>query len=170
MGGKKKANSTEPIRIGDDVLIKVKSGFHGTLFYNNPVSGETTIWEGAGDIQIMSMRELRAMKARHVNFFKNQWVIIAGVADSETCKATPADICKNLVVAQYYVNAIDPSNIGEVCDWSLSEIKEKIPLLTAGAKENLIIALTDCVRSGRLDSIKKIKAFEEALNCELQKF
>ena len=155
--------------ISDNVLVKVKSGFHGKLYYKNLVTKEPTIWEHAGDIQIMSMSNLRAMKAQQVSFFKNQWVIILGVADGESCKATAEDICRILIVSQYYENFIDPSKFDAACNWNEDEIAEKVSLMSVGAKENLVVALNGFIKSGRLDSIRKIKAFEKALGCELLK-
>ena len=118
----------------------------------------------------MFMRELRAMKSRNVGFFKNQWIIILGVADGEEREATPADIYKALIVGQYYNNFIDPSNFNEICGWDEKKIAERIPLLTSSAKENLVVALNGYIKSGQLDSIKKIRAFERALGCELAVF
>ena len=156
--------------ISDDVLVKVKSGFHGKLYYKNSVSGEATNWEHQGDIQVMSMRDLRAMKARQVAFFKNQWVIILGVAEGESCTATAQDICKSLVVSQYYENFIDPTNFDSVISWNEAEIAERVSLMSDGAKENLIVALNQYIEDGRLDSIRKKRAFEKALDCELKEF
>lgn len=158
------------ITIGDDVLIKVKSGFHGKLYYKNLVTGEMTVWDRQGDVQIMSMRDLRAMKARQVAFFKNQWIIILGVAEGESCKATPADICRSLVVTQYYENFVDPTRFDAVIAWSEAEIAEKVPLMSDGAKENLVVALNKFIATGRLDSMRKKRAFEKALDCELREF
>lgn len=68
-----------PIKIEDGVSIKVKSGFYGVLCYKNPRSGETFIWERSGDIQFLSMSDLKTMKAQDVGFFKNQWIVITRV-------------------------------------------------------------------------------------------
>lgn len=167
---KQKKESKPITNISDNVLVKVKSGFHGKLYYKNLITKESTIWERAGDIQVMSMSNLRAMKAQQVAFFKNQWIIILGVAEGESCKATAEDICKALIVSQYYENFIDPSKFDVACNWSEPEITERVSLMSAGAKENLIVALNGFIKSGRLDSIRKIKAFEKALDCELRKF
>lgn len=167
---KKEIKKNTVVNISDDVLINVKSGFHGRLSYRNPVTGETTVWEHQGEIQVMTMRELRAMKGRQIAFFKNQWVIIVGVAEGENCKATVEDICRSLIVTQFYTNYIDPCDFQQVCSWSENEIYEKVSMLSAGAKENLTVALNGYIKSGRLDSIKKVKAFEKVLDCKLRDF
>ena len=164
---KTKEAKPQHVTISDDVLIKVKSGFYGKLYYKNLNSGELTVWEHAGEVQVMSMRDLRAMKAQQVAFFKNQWVIILGVADGENCKAQPEDICRALVVSQYYADFIDPCNYDEACGWNDTEIEERVSMLSAGAKENLVVALNGYVKDGRLDSVRKIRTFEKALDCKL---
>lgn len=158
-----------PAQIADNVLIKVKSGFYGKLCYRNYITGEETIWEQIGDIQTMAMKDLRDMKASQVAFFKNQWVIVLGIADGEPCKAAPAEIYRALAISQYYENFIDPSSFDKVCRWSEEEILEKVPLMPDGVKDNLCVALNSFIQDGRLDSLKKIKTFEKALERELYK-
>lgn len=151
----------------DNVLIKVKSVFYGQVYYVNRRSGEKTIWERRGDIQLMPFGELRIMKAEQVAFFKNQWLLIVGVADSEKCNATPAEICDKLAISQYYKNFINPEDFHELCDMPADKIKEQVSLLCDAARDNLIVALNDFIHDGTLDSIKKIKVFEEVLGCSL---
>lgn len=161
-------NQPKPIKIEDGVSIKVKSGFYGRLTYKNPRSGETFIWEHSGDVQFLAMSDLKTMKAQDVGYFKNQWIVIVGVSDDSDCKAKPADIYKALAIDVYYKNFIDPTTFGSVCSWTEAEIAERVPSLSEGARLNLIVALNGFIKDGTLDSRKKIKAFEKALDCELQ--
>lgn len=161
-----KAEKKTITNIGDNVLVLVQSGFYGKLVYMSRKSGDTVIWENPGDVQIMSMRDLREMKAEQVGFFKNQWVIILGVAEGEKCKATPEDIYRSLIVSQYYENFINPSDFEAVCDWDEKTIRQRIPLMSQGAKDNLSVALNGFINDGKLDSIKKIRLFAEVLDCD----
>ena len=136
-----------PIKIEDGVSIKVKSGFYGVLCYKNPRSGETFIWEHSGDIQFLSMSDLKTMKAQDVGFFKNQWVVIVGVADDSDCKAKPADIYKALAIDVYYKNFIDPTTFDEACRWTESEIVERVSTLSDGARQNLVVALNGFINT-----------------------
>ena len=156
------------VQIDDRTMIKVKSIYYGQVNYKNKRSGEQTIWENIGDIQVMPFGELRIMKAEQVAFFKNQWLMIVGVADGESCTATPAEICKALVIDRYYSNFINPEDFGALCEMSTSVIKERVALMSDAAKDNLIVALNELIANGTLDSIKKIKTFEEVLGCELR--
>lgn len=154
-------------KVSDDVLVKVKSNVYGELIYVNQKSGEKTTWETAGDVQVMSVGDLRAMKADQAAFFKNQWIVIIGLADGEASTATCSDIYKSLIITKYYLDYIEPSDFVKTLAWKESELKERINMMTPAAKENLIIALNSFIENGSLDSIKKIKAFENALGCQL---
>lgn len=167
---KPKAVKKEATVINENTLIKVKSGFYGKLYYKNLITQERVVWERQGDVQIMPMRELRAMRTTQPAFFKNQWVVITGVADGEDCNATPYDICKALAITEFYKNFIDPSEFALVCNWDNNEIADKVKLMSPGARENLIVALNQFIKDGSLDSIRKIKAFEDSLGCELRMF
>lgn len=161
-------SQTKPVKIDDSVSIMVKSGFYGVLCYKNPRSQETFIWERSGDVQFLSMSDLKAMKAQDVGYFKNQWIVIIGVAEDSDCKAKPADIYKALAIDAYYKNFIDPTTFEAVCGWGETEIAEKVKMLSDGARQNLVVALNGFIKDGTLDSRRKIKAFEKALDCELQ--
>ena len=154
-------------KIDDSVLVKVKSTYFGHLYYCNKKNGESTEWEHAGDIQIMSMGDLRAMKATQVAFFKNRWIVILGVADGSDCDACCADIYKALVITKYYEDYIEPTDVNAICSWDEREIAERVPMMSPGAQENLIVILNECIRNGALDSMRSIRAYENALGCRL---
>lgn len=158
---------TTRTQLGNDVLVVVKSCFHGRLIYENQKTGETTIWEEAGETQLLTMGDLRAMKAQQVAFFKNQWIMIVGIDEAESVDAAPSEIYKALAITQYYKNFIDPSDLSVVCNWTTKEIEERVALMSSGVRENLIVALNGLIKNGALDSVSKIKAFEKALECEL---
>lgn len=159
--------STKRVSLTDNTSIKVKSAFYGTLYYQNPRTGEDFVWSKAGDIQFLTISDLKTMKAQTVGFFKNQWIVLIGTED-ENSGVDPADIYKHLAIESYYKNFIDPSNFDKVCNWTEEEIASKVALMSEGSKQNLIVALNGFIADGILDSRRKIKAFEKALNCELQ--
>lgn len=154
-------------RIDDGVLVKVKSTYFGKLFYRNKKTGEATEWDRAGEIQIMSIGDLRAMKAEQISFYKNHWIVILGVADGSDCKATCADIYKALVITKFYDNYIEPTDYKAICALSEDEIAERVGMLSPGAQENLLVALNEYIKTGVLDSVRKIRAFETALGRQL---
>lgn len=152
------------IKLDEQMMIEVKSNVFGELIYVNRRTGEETHWSQAGDVQTMSLADLRTMKATQVAFFSNQWIVIGSAEDEEV---KPEDIYKALGVAKYYEDIIEPSNFNQINSWTLAQIPDKIAKLSNAAKLNLITALNDYIEEGKLDSVKKIKAFEQALGCEL---
>lgn len=154
--------------IPDSALINVKSNSFGKLIFASRKTGERIVWERCGEVQQVTLSTLRTMKLECVGFFKEQWIIPIGFADENAIKFTTADIYKQLFVAQYYKNLVDPSDYESLCSMTPAEIKEKVSFMSDGAKENLAVALNTYIEKGVLDSIKAIKAFEEALGCELR--
>lgn len=158
---------SENVKIEDGTLVKVKSNVFGKLIYRNAKSGEQTEWSMCGDIQELTMNDLRAMKANQAKFFVNQWVVIIGVEDKYANQVKPADIYKALGITKYYENLVEPSDFKNICTWSEKEIMSRVSLMSENAKSNLIIALNEYISKGILDSVKTIHAFGRALGIEL---
>lgn len=156
------------IRLDDSVSVDVKSNVFGKLTYIDKKTQDEVVWNRCGESNPMTIGMLRSMKATQVNFFKNQWIIITGFADGNDNEYTTADIYKALMIGQYYQDLIEPSDYQTVCSWTPEEIKKKVSLMSAEAKVNLAVALNTYIEKGILDSLKRIKAFEEVLGCELK--
>lgn len=153
--------------IDDSAMINVRSNVFGELFYIDPVTREEISWPHCGETQILTMSALRHMKNGAIKFFVNNLILITGFADSNADKFEVADIYKALGVQQYYKNYLDPTDYEDICSWSPAEIRAKVALMPQGAKQQLVVALNTYIEKGVLDSLKAIKAFEEALDCEL---
>lgn len=159
--------SKKPVKLDDSVLISVKSNVFGGLIFVNPRTGDKTEWGGCGDVQTMSMGDLRAMKGTQRAFYENQWIYIVGVDESGYDDVTAEDIYKTLMVTQYYKNIIDPDNYTEIFSWEPERIRETVSMMSNGAKMNLAVAANTCIEDGSLDSLRKIQVLEECLGCEL---
>ncbi len=159
---------SKPAQVPDSAIINVKSNVFGGLIYVDKRTGETTEWESCGSVQPMSFAALRNMKATSIDFYKNQWIIICGFADEYADVFTAADVYKALFVTQYYKDLIEPSDYRKICSWSAEEIREKVALMSTNAQANLVVALNTYIEKGILDSLKRIKAFEEVLHCSLR--
>ena len=109
------------------------------------------------------------MKNGAIKFFANQLVIITGFADENAEKYEVADIYKALYITQYYQDVLDPADYEEICSWTPVVIKQKVPMLSKGAKGKLVVALNTYIEKGVLDSLKAIKTFEEVLGCDLMR-
>lgn len=153
--------------IPDSAIVNVKSNVFGKLIFESKRTGERIVWEGCGEIQQVTIATLRAIKLEKIKFFSEQWLIPVGFADENAEFFSPADIYQQLFIAQYYRNLVDPSDYEALCGMSPEEIKTKVAMMSNGTKENLAVALNTYVEKGVLDSLKAIRAFEEALDCEL---
>lgn len=163
------ASPKKSVKLDDSVLISVKSNTFGGLIYVNPRTGDKTEWNGCGDVQTLTMGDLRAMKGTQRAFFENQWIYIVGVDESGYDDVTAEDIYKSLMVTQYYKNILDPDNYVEMFSWEPHRIKEAVSMMSDGAKMNLVVAANTSIEDGVLDSLRKIQVLEECLGCELTK-
>ena len=157
------------VKLDDTVLINVKSNTYGTLFFQNPRTGDSTEWSHFGDVEQLTMGDLRAMKGTQRAFYENQWIYIVDVEDEGYEDVTADDICKALMVSQYYKNVLDPDNFDQIFAWPESKIRERVSMMGSGAKMNLMVAANTAINNGRLDSLKRIKVLEEILGCELDR-
>ena len=155
------------IRLDDTALINVKSNVFGELIFVDPVTKAKVRWVQCGEVLQLPLAMLRNMKNGAVKFFTNQLVIITGFADENAEKYEVADIYKALYITQYYKDILDPTDYDDICSWTPAVIKQKVPMLSKGAKGKLVVALNTYIEKGVLDSLKAIKTFEEVLGCDL---
>ena len=100
--------------------------------------------------------------------FDENWITILGIdsADDEYDDVTVEEIYDALMISQYYKSDI-PDDIGEIFNWSPDKIRETLPKLTSSMKTSVIIRANELIENGTLDSISRVKAIEESLNCVL---
>lgn len=164
-----KKTSAGIVHIEDTALINVKSNVFGELIFIDPITKAKFKWSQCGEVLQLPLAMLRNMKNSAVKFFTNQLVIITGFADEGNEKYEVADIYKALYITQYYKDILDPTNYGEICSWTPTEIKQKVSMLSKGSKGKLVVALNTYIEKGILDSLKAIKTFEEVLGCDLMR-
>lgn len=162
-----KSNNKKIPKLDDDVLIKVKSNVYGFMLYKNHKTGDRTEWANFGDIQDMTMGDLRAMKAGSRAFFEDCMIYLLGVNEDGYEYITSEDLYKMLNVSHYYKDILDIDSINDIFLWSDEDIELKIPNMTQGLKSSIIIAANTMIEEGKIDSISKIKVLEKALSCEL---
>ena len=155
------------VRLDDSVLIRVKSNTYGQLIYVNKRTGDRTEWSRFGEEQSVTMGDLRAMKGTQLPFFSDQMIVVTGCDDERYPDLTPAEIYDALLVSRYYKNIVDPDNFGRIFSASEDETRQWVSQMSSNARMNLIVALNAAIRNGTLDSLRKIKLFEELLGCEL---
>ena len=161
------APKREKVRLDDSALVRVKSNTFGKLVYINKRTGERTEWLNFGEEQSVTMADLRAMKGSQNDFYADNMIIIVGCDDDRYMDVTPEEIYDALLVSKYYKNFLDPDKFGALFSMSEDVIRERVGQLSRNGRLNLIVALNKAIEDGALDSMKKIRLFEELLNCDL---
>ena len=162
-----KPKKKEKVRLDDSALIRVKSNTFGKLIYINKRTGDRTEWNHHGEEQSITMADLRAMKGTQNDFFADNMIIITGCEDDRYDDVEPADIYDALLVSKYYKNMIDPDKFGTLFKMADDDIRARVAQMSKNARLNLVVALNTAINSGSLDSLRKIRLFEELLGCEL---
>lgn len=155
------------VMFDDSAIILVKSNTFGHLIYINPRTGDRTDWMHFGDEQPITMGDLRAMRGTQNAFFSDNMIIVTGVNDDRYPDAGPSDVYDALMVSKYYKYLVDPDNFNSLFSMNENEIRERVHSMSQNARMNLVIALNTSIENGSLDSVKKIRLFEELLGCEL---
>lgn len=164
-----KSAAKKRLKLDDDVLLSVKSNVFGRLIYINHKNGDEIQWEEYGEVQPLSVGDLRAMKAKQPDFFKENWITIIGIesADDDYDNVDISEIYDSLMISQYYQKSECPNDLNDIFNWSTDKIRETLPKMTSSVKTSIIIRANELIENGSLDSIAKVKAIEESLNCTL---
>lgn len=138
--------------------ISVKNGFQGTLVYISPRTGEVFIWDSFGDEQEMELGELKNAKNSAKDFFINNWFMF----DEDT-----SWVIDYLGMGAFYKFTRTIDDIDKFFELSADEMIEEGKKMSKGLKKSISYRARDMISSGELDSVKLIKALEEALETEL---
>ena len=164
-----KQQTKKKLKLDDSVGISVASNVFGLLTYVNHKTGDKYQWKKMGEVQTLYVSDIRAMKSNQPRFLEENWILIEGITDDDDIyeDVESDDIYEALQIAHYYDNRLCPKNLGDVFNWSVADIKAKVPKMNTGIKESLMVRANELIKSGILDSISKLKAFEEVLGCQL---
>lgn len=163
----KEAQVKKPASLPDHAKIVVQSNTYGELIYINKRTGDMYVWDNFGEYQVLTMGDLRAMRGSQNKFFMNKYIFIDHVEEEGFEEITPEDVYKLLGVSQYYKDILSPENFTEIFTLSEQEMRKALLRIGSGAKTNVVVAANEAIKRGDLDSLKKIRAIEELLNCEL---
>ena len=154
-------------KLNDTVTVNVQSNVFGELIYVDDRSGANVKWHEFGDVQPMSLGDLRVMRNTQRAFFSNNWIFVKEILDDGYEELTAEDVYKNLMVAQYYKDVLNPDNFNSIFRMDEDEMRVAVGRMSNGARMNLVVACNDAIRRGKLDSLRKIRVLEEILGCEL---
>lgn len=138
--------------------VVVVNNFPGVLAYKSSTTGLVLVWSEKGSTQFMSIQELQNMRNNSIAFFENNWIVIDD-AESD-------NIYKFLGVANYYNTDVfqTPGDYTELYKMSYKKMKEVISKMSPGVKESVAIDVTNKIKEGKIDSLKKITQLSELLD------
>jgi hypothetical protein len=162
-------NVAKKIKLDDNVSLLVSSNVFGILTYVNHKTGDIYRWNNMGEVQSLYVSDIRAMKSNQRRFLEENWILIEGIADKDEVydDVNIEDVYEALQISHYYSETLCPKNLNDIFNWSAADIKLKVPKMTQTVKESLIVRANELIKQGILDSIAKVKALEEVLDCEL---
>ena len=150
------ARKTRP-KIDPAEQVEVRNNTVGRLVYSSPrMMGYTIVWDSHGDVQPMDYAEVQTMKNAHKRFFQDNWVTI-----------DDPDIIQALGISGLYKNAVDRNDIKALFGMSPNVIRKRVSAMSDGMKSTVRSAAKLAVDNGTLDSVQRIRALEEALDCSL---
>lgn len=139
-----------------NMIVTVKNGFPGTLVYISKKTGECFVWEDFGDEQDLELSELKSARNSSKKFYTSNWFLIDDPA-----------VLDYLGVAEYYKYASQNSGFEKLFEKTPNEIKKDCATLTSGQKRTAAYRARQLISEGKIDSVKKISALEEALGVTL---
>lgn len=157
------------LKLDDNVSLLVSSNRFGELIYINHKTGDKYAWENMGDVQSLYVSDIRAMKSNQRKFLEDNWVFINGIADSseEYENVDVTEIYEALQISNYYKDFLCPTNLNDVFNWSVADIRNKVSKMPVSTRETIAIRANELIRAGIIDSIAKVKVLEEVIGCEL---
>jgi hypothetical protein len=157
------------LKLDDNALLQIKSNIFGELIYINHKTGDEYKWSNFGEIRELYVSDLRAMKSNQSKFFSENWVVVVGIADTDEIYEDIGtdEIYDALQLTQYYKNFLCPEDLNEIFNWSVDDMKQKLPKMSRSIKETIGVRANELIQNGGLDSIAKVKALEEILGYSL---
>lgn len=144
------------VELDPHMLVTVRNGFAGMLYYRSRRTGEEYTWEQFGDEQDMELGELKNARNSARAFFERNYFLIDDPEVIEYLNAKP-----------YYQNALSVEELDGLFDEDPDDIISIIGGLSEGQKKTLRYRARELTTNGVIDSIKTIEALEQALNIQL---
>ena len=154
----KKAKKKKTFISTDGILCK--SVTPGSLYIEGQKSGMTYTFANYGDETEIEYRDLKAMvMTQNVRMFTPNFI----VEDEDFVEEVPQ-------LKQFYEKKFNVKDLRKILYLPVDEMLEEIKKLPAGAQDSLRALASTEVSSGRLDSIRKIKALDSLWGTQLTFF
>lgn len=155
-----KEQITNKKKFNDEDLIPCRSITNGKLIFVGKKSGMVYRWTDYNDVEYVEYRDL-LFAVRNTNdnsiIYRPRFIIM----DEDF-------IAENKKLAEFYKNIYTTTEFEElVMDCSVNQLIATVKQLPEGAKECLKGVVSTMISDGRLDSVKKIKVFDEIFDTNM---
>ncbi len=137
--------------------ILVYNGYYGMLTYKSKRNGTPLFFQAFGDSDYIPFGELQTMRATQPAFFQNNWILIED-----------EDVINALGVGKYYQNSLRIGDFATVFDKTPKQIADILAKVPAAQKAVLFHIAAEKVKSGEIDSKKKIETLEAAFGVSFE--
>lgn len=137
--------------------VLCRSVVNGKIYMTGARSSMPYQWADYGDEVEVEYRDLVAAVREKNGYVMNPWIIIM---DDDFIAEFP-------FLADIYANQYDSNELGDILNLSIPQMEEEIRKLPTNVKNTLKGIAATWVNSGRLDSVKKIKALDEIFDTNL---
>lgn len=154
----KKAAPATSTTLNDDTKVSVKS-LAPAVYYTCTTTFESFAWVEVGDVQEMTYKQLRMMKAKHPSYFSDKWLL-------------PMDknVVKKLGLDNVYSNSMNRGDMRKLYGSDVKEVDELLSGLSNEAKTGLAHKVEDAVKNGKIENVKIIRCLEKHLGVELMQY
>lgn len=155
-----KSETTETTKVkkfAKTTLIPCRSICTGVLYVEGPNSKNDYMWWDFGDVQDVQYQDLDAYVKRHATcVYKPQFII----EDDDY-------IAQNPDIKAVYDSMYTTSDLRDILNLPVSQMKKAIMELPLGAKEAIRGLAPTMIENKKLDSIEKIRVLDEIFGTQL---
>jgi len=139
-------------------LILCRSVVTGGLFMEGSKTKQLYQWNEYGDESEVEYRDLVAEIRVKSNFVFAPWLIIE---NEDFIEEFPQ-------LKQFYAQYLSVKDLREIIELPINQMAKRISELPSGAKESVRSIAASMVKSGVIDSVKKIKALDEIFDTDME--
>lgn len=149
--------TTKAKKFAKTTLIPCRSICTGVLYVEGPNSKNDYMWWDFGDVQDVQYQDLDAYVKRHATcVYKPQFII----EDDDY-------IAQNPDIKAVYDSMYTTSDLRDILNLPVSQMKKAITELPLGAKEAIRGLAPTMIENKKLDSIEKIRVLDEIFGTQL---
>ena len=141
--------------ITDKTVVKVK-GLVPHVYYTCPKTNDTFIWGAVGDIQEMTVEQLKLMKVRHEGYFTKKWLYPMN-----------EEALKMLRIKDIFAIKSTGDNLSALYGNDIGKAEEFISFVQDSDIEAIGKKIKNAVELGKIQNVKIIRLLEKKFDLDL---